>query len=163
MKMQRIAQISIPLFLVYLALTGNVTLSNLVVGMLVSIGVSLLMPKGEMPPFAWNRIPQFVWAGIRYMFVVAWDVIRGGIGTARIVLDPKLPLKLGIIAIPSGSKTELGTALSAHAITLSPGEMVVAMDDNGVMYVHCLNVDDSSHYVTKAQSLRQNLLSRMFE
>jgi multicomponent Na+:H+ antiporter subunit E len=100
---------------------------------------------------------------VRYLFVVASDVVKGGIATARIVLDPKLPLNSGIIAIPSGSRSELGTALSAHAITLSPGEMVVAIDDQGVMYTHCLNVDDSEKMVADAQSLRKNLLSRMFE
>ncbi len=159
----RLIQIALPLFIVYLALTGNVTVPNLAVGLLVSIGIALLLPRIELPPFSVQRLPGFLWAGIRYFFVVAWDVIRGAYSTARIVLDPKLPLNAGIIAIPSGTKTELGTALSAHAITLSPGEMVIAIDDDGVMYTHCLNVDDSARFVQEAQSLRQNLLSKMFE
>lgn len=158
-----ILQLSIPLFVVYLALTGNLTLPNLVVGALSAVGISLLMPKMELPPFSLLRLPAFVWASIHYVFVVAWDVIRGAYATARIVLDPKLPLNAGIIAIPSGSKTELGTALSAHAITLSPGEMVIAIDDDGVMYTHCLNIDNSSRFVEEAQAMRKTLLSRMFE
>lgn len=161
--MSRMIQISIPLFIVYLALTGNAEPANLVVGALVAIGVALLRPKMDLQFIALQRLPQFVWAGIRYFFVVASDVVRGGISTARIVLDPKLPLNPGIIAIPSGSKSELGTALSAHSISLSPGEMVVAIDDQGVMYTHCLNVDESEKFVTEAQALRQNLLSKMFE
>ncbi len=159
----RLFQISFPLFIVYLALTGNVTIPNLVVGVFVATGISLLLPKIELPPFSFQRLPGFLWAGIRYFFVVAWDVIRGAYSTARIVLDPKLPLNAGILAIPSGTKTELGTALSAHAITLSPGEMVIAIDDEGIMYTHCLDVDDSARFVQEAQSLRQNLLSKMFE
>lgn len=162
-ELRRIVQLSIPLFVVYLALTGNVTLPNLAVGLLAAVVISLLMPKMELPPFSLSRLPGFVWAAIRYIFVVAWDVIRGAYGTARIVLDPKMPLNVGIIAIPSGSKTELGTALSAHAITLSPGEMVIAIDEDGVMYTHCLNVDDSARFVENAQTMRKNLLSKMFE
>ncbi|MBM4428063.1 MAG: hypothetical protein FJ031_12625, partial [Chloroflexi bacterium] len=50
-----------------------------------------------------------------------------------------------------------------HAITLSPGELVVAIDAEGVMYTHCLNVDDSQRFIDKAQSMRKNLLSKMFE
>ena len=161
--MTRIINISIPLFLVYLALSGNVQPSNLIIGALISVGVALLMPKRDLQFISLKRLPQFLWAGIRYLFVVAWDVIRGGISTARIVLDPKLPLNPGIIAIPSGSRSELGTALSAHSITLSPGELVVVMDDEGLMYTHCLNVDESGKYVEQAQSLRRNLLSKMFE
>lgn len=158
-----ILQLSIPLLIVYLALTGNISLPNLVVGALAAAGISLLMPKMELPPFSFLRLPAFVWAAIRYVFVVARDVIYGAYATARIVLDPKLPLNVGIIAIPSGSKTELGTALSAHAITLSPGEMVIAIDDDGVMYTHCLNVDNSSRFVEEAQAMRKTLLSQMFE
>jgi len=161
--MKRLIQLSIPLFLVYLALTGNLEIANIVTGAVVALIVSLLIPRTELPPFTLQRIPGILLAGLGYIAVVAWDVIRGGISTARIVLDPNLPLNPGIIAIPSGSKSELGTALSAHAITLSPGEMVVAIDDDGVMYTHCLNVDDSQRFIDKAQSMRKNLLSKMFE
>lgn len=161
--MSQMFQVSVPLFIVYLALTGNAEPANLVVGALVAVGISLLRPKMNLPLMNLKRLPQFLWAGIRYLFVVAWDVVRGGISTARIVLDPNLPLNPGIIAIPSGTQSELGTALSAHAITLSPGEMVVAIDDEGIMYTHCLNVDNSEHMVADAQKLRKNLLSRMFE
>jgi multicomponent Na+:H+ antiporter subunit E len=159
----RTFQLSLPLFLVYLALTGNLAPANLVMGALVSLGISALLPKAGLPPFSFQRLPGFLWATVRYLFIVASDVVKGGITTARIVLDPNLPLNSGIIAIPSGSRSELGTALSAHAITLSPGEMVVAIDDQGVMYTHCLNVGDSEKMVTDAQTLRKNLLSRMFE
>jgi multicomponent Na+:H+ antiporter subunit E len=161
--MKRLIQLSIPLFIVYLALTANLEFSNLVAGLLVALLLSLLIPHAELPPFSLARIPGFILAGIGYIGVVAWDVLRGGYSTARIVLDPSLPLNPGIIAIPSGSKSELGTALSAHAITLSPGELVVAIDDEGVMYTHCLNVDDSERFIDKAQSMRKNLLSKMFE
>lgn len=159
----RIVQLSIPLFLAYLALTGNATPANLALGALVAVGLSLLLPTFDLPPFSLARLPGFLWAAIRYLFVVAWDVVKGAYSTARIVLDPQLPLNTGIIAIPSGSRSELGTALSAHAITLSPGEMVIAIDDDGVMYTHCLNVDDSARFVAEAQALRKNLLSKMFE
>jgi multicomponent Na+:H+ antiporter subunit E len=161
--MKRVIQLMLPLFVVYLALTSNLEFSNIVVGIIISILLSLLIPRAGLPPFSLARIPAFIAAGIGYIFVVVWDVIRGGISTARIVLDPSLPLNPGIIAIPSGSKSELGTALSAHAITLSPGELVVAIDEEGVMYTHCLNVDDSQRFIDNAQSMRKNLLSKMFE
>ena len=160
--MQRI-WITLILFVVYLVLSGNITVPNLVVGVLIALGISRLLPPRKGATFNWKRIPSFVWALFRYIFVVIWDVLKGGITTARIVLSPKMPLKTGIIAIPSGSKSELGTALSAHATTLSPGELVVEMDAEGTMYTHCLNVDNSEVYMADAQALRNNLLQDMFE
>jgi multisubunit Na+/H+ antiporter MnhE subunit len=160
--MRRI-QIAIPLFLVYLILSGNTTFPNVVVGTLIALGVSALLPGRYEAAFSWKRIPAFLWAMVRYVFVVLWDILKGGVATARIVLSFKMPLKTGIIAIPSGSKTELGTALSAHAITLSPGELVVEMDEEGNMYTHCLDVDKSEVYVAEAQALRRNLLRDIFK
>jgi multicomponent Na+:H+ antiporter subunit E len=91
------------------------------------------------------------------------DVVLGGISTARLVLDPKLPLKSGIIAIPTGSKSELGTAFSAHAITLSPGELVIEMDSDGIMYTHCLDVESTAAAADEAQAKRHKLLSSLFD
>ncbi len=151
------------MFVIYLMLTGNVSLSNLVLGLIVSAGISLLMPKDTPMLVRIDRLPRYLWAGIRYTFIVIRDVVLGGISTARIVLDPKLPLKSGIVAIPYGSQSELGTAFSAHAITLSPGELVIEMDSDGVMYTHCLNVDATAAAAEEGQAARRKLLDAMFD
>jgi multicomponent Na+:H+ antiporter subunit E len=78
------------------------------------------------------------------------------------VLNPRLPLRQGIIAIPSGCQSELGTALSAHAITLTPGEMVVEIDADGVMYTHALDVSAAETAVLDAQTQRRDLLAKIF-
>lgn len=159
----RFASSTIVLFIVYLMLTGNIEPANIVVGLLVAMGISLLTPRDVPVLFPLGRLPQFTWAAIRYIFIVIRDVILGGISTARIVLNPKLPLKSGIIAIPYGSQSELGTAFSAHAITLSPGELVIEMDSDGMMYTHCLDVEATAAGADETQAKRRKLLSSMFE
>ena len=151
------------MFVIYLMLTGNVSLSNLVLGLIVAAIISLLMPKETPMLVRIDRLPRYLWAGIRYVFIVIWDVIRGGISTARIVLDPKLPLNSGIVAIPYGKKSELGSAFSAHAITLSPGELVIEIDSDGNMYTHCLNVDETLAAAETGQAKRTALLNAMFD
>ena len=84
-----------------------------------------------------------------------------GLVAARLVLDPALPVKPGIVAIPSGCDSELATALSAHAITLAPGEMVVEIGEGGVMYTHALDATLASEYVDEAQRLRLDLLRKV--
>jgi multicomponent Na+:H+ antiporter subunit E len=56
----------------------------------------------------------------------------------------------------------MGTALSAHAITLAPGEMVVEIDERGVMYTSCLDKTNSEKYTEDAQRMRKNLLQKIF-
>lgn len=151
----------IGVWLVYLALTENLELSNLVLGLLVAAGLTRLMqpPRAE---FALRRLPRAVVAIGRYLSVVILDVVRSGIGAARIVLDPALPIKPGIITIPSGIDSELATALSAHAITLAPGEMVVEIGDDGTMYTHALDATRAAEYVADAQEMRRALLREIF-
>jgi multicomponent Na+:H+ antiporter subunit E len=149
------------LWLVYLALTANLELSNLILGLLIAAGLTRLLrpPRGS---FELRRLPVALLALGRYLFVVALDAIKSGLVAARLVLDPALPVKPGIVAIPSGCDSELATALSAHAITLAPGEMVVEIGEGGVMYTHTLDATQAADYVAEAQSLRSDLLRKIF-
>lgn len=148
------------LLVVYLALTGNLQLSNFVVGTLVAAAASLLLrPKPGRVDV--RRIPGAAWATLRYLAILIRDIISSGLTVARIVLDPALPIRPGIIAIPSGCKSELATALSAHALTITPGELVIGIGPQGVMYTHCLDATHSAEYAAEAQALRRDLLSKI--
>jgi len=149
------------LWLVYLALTGNLELSNLLLGLLIAVGLTALLrpPRGT---FELRQLPGALLALIRYLVIVIRDAIKSGLFAARLVLDPELPIKPGIITIPSGCASELATALSAHAITLAPGEMVVEIGEGGVMYTHALDATQAAEYVEQAQDMRRDLLRKIF-
>ena len=149
------------LWLVYVALTGNLEWSNLVLGLLIAIGVTVLLqpPRGA---YQLRQLPAAVFALVRYLFLVILNAVKSGLVVARLVLDPALPVKQGIIAIPAGCDSELATALSAHAITLAPGEMVIEIGEGGVMYTHALDATLASEYVDEAQRLRIDLLRKIF-
>jgi multicomponent Na+:H+ antiporter subunit E len=151
----------IGLWLVYLALTANLEAANLVLGLLIAVGLTWLLQPNPLR-IELRRLPSALLALGRYAIVVAWDVVKSGLGVARLLLDPALPIKPGIITIPSGCESELATALSAHAITLAPGEMVIEIGEDGMMYVHALDATRSAEYVAEAQRLRSSLLRKIF-
>ena len=109
-----------------------------------------------------RRLPAAAWAVVRYIAILAADVVKSGVDVARIVLDPALPIRPGIIAIETGCDSEWGTALSAHAISITPGELVIGVDRGGVLYTHCLDATRSAEYAAEAQEMRSNLLSKIF-
>lgn len=149
------------LLILYLAITGNLQISNIVLGTVVAtIATLLLRPRPDSIDL--HRLPSAAWALLRYISILAVDVVRSGINVARIVLDPALPIRPGIIAIPSGCDSELGVALSAHAITITPGEMVIGIDEQGVLYTHCLDATHAAEYAAQAQAMRRDLLSKIF-
>jgi multicomponent Na+:H+ antiporter subunit E len=149
------------LWVVYVALTANWEVGNLVLGLLIAVGLTLLL-RPEPRTIDPRRLPTAFLALMRYLIVVIYDMFASGLRVARILLDPALPIKPGIIAIPTGCASELATALSAHSITLAPGEMVIEIDEPGVMYVHALDATRAEEYVAGAQQLRQDLLRRIF-
>ena len=148
------------LTLVYLALTANLEPLNILVGLLVGTIVTFLIPANETE-FHPSRWLSFIWALIRYIILMAWDLIVSGVQVARIVLSPKMPINPGIIAIPSKTDSDLATALSAHEITLTPGEFVVEIDEEGVMYTHVLNLEQAEQFAEEAQEKRRTLLEKM--
>ena len=148
--------------LVYLALTMSLAINNIIVGLLIGIGVALFT-KPERTHVPLSRLPRGIYTFFVYTALLILDVIRSGINVARIVLDPKLPIRPGVVAIKSGSKTELGTALSAHAITITPGEMVIEIGDDGTMYTHCLDVVSSGAGADAAQAKRREMLEKIFD
>ena len=151
----------IPVCLLYLMLTANWALNNVVVG-LVLAGIVIWLAGPAKRPFAWRRLPDALLATLLYLGRLLWELLVSGVQVARIVLSPSLPIKPGIIAIPSQCESDLGVALSAHAITLTPGEMVVEIDERRVMYTHVLDASDADERVAEAQQVRRDLLSRIF-
>ena len=149
------------LWLVYLALTANLELANLVLGLLIAAGLTALL-RPPRATFDLRRLPAAVFALGRYLFLVILNAAKSGLVVARLVLDPALPVNQGIIAIPTGCDSELATALSAHAITLAPGEMVIEIGEGGVMYTHALDATQATEYVAEAQRLRLELLRKIF-
>ena len=150
------------LTLIYLLLTSNLEWLNVIAGLVVAMGITLLL-RPQLKPISWHRAPQALLAMIQYLGIMVYDILKGGLIVAKSVWSRNLDIQPSIIAIPSGCDSELSTALSAHAISISPGELVVEIDDNGVMYTHVLDVTHSAEYQEQAQQMRSELLSKIIE
>ena len=145
---------------VYLALTSNLALNNIVLGVVVSALIMLIL-RPPTRSVRWQQSPQAVLAAIRYGFVLIYDLVISGVQVARLVLDPNLPLQQGNIAIPTECESETARALSAHAITVTPGEMVVEMDRQGTMYTHVLDASHAEEDIAEAQAMRDEMLAKI--
>jgi multisubunit Na+/H+ antiporter MnhE subunit len=155
------ARLILTLLFIYLLLTGNAYPGNLLLGLLLAVGLVLLIR-----PTHRSINPRNLWrmtrAVIRYLGLLLWDIALNAWWVTLVVFKRR-PFNPGIIAIDSNCQTELGVALSAHAITASPGEMVVEIGDDGKMYTHCLDVTDKDKLMADAQALRRDLLDDIFD
>ena len=149
------------LALVYLALTSNLELSNIVVALLLGTGVVALVRPTTRPTMPRNFVRSAL-ALVRYVANLIHDLTVSGLEVARMVLSPSLPIRPGIIAIQAETETDRGLALSAHAVTLTPGEMVVEIGDDHVMYTHVLDATHAEEYIKEALALQRELLDEIF-
>lgn len=152
---------TILLWIIYLALTINFEFNNIVMGGVVSAGIVALM-RPKRASINIRRLPTALIATFKYVGILLIDMFLSGVQVASIVFNPRLPIQPGIIAIPSLSESELSEALSAHAITVTPGEIVIEIDEFGNMYTHCLIATESQKKAEDAQRLRINLLQKIF-
>ena len=92
------------------------------------------------------------------------DILLSSIDVARRVLDPTCPIDPEIVPVSTqdDENNSLIAGLSIHGITVTPGEMVVGYDeDEGVMYVHCLNGEASKPTLDPEQSRRLARIKRI--
>ena len=152
----------LPLILIYLALTANLEPINILLGaFLAGLAVYFVRPGRLFQNV--KHLPQAIWAMFRFMIQLIKDLIESGIIVAKIVLSPDLPIHPGIIRIKTGTLSEIGEALTAYAITLTPGEIVMEITDDDEFFVHCLDARHSEKYIHDAQVLYEGIVTKILE
>lgn len=78
---------------------------------------------------------------VGFGLLLLWEVFRSNMILAWYVIQPKLKLNPGIVAIPLDAETPLEITILATAITLTPGTISVDLgqkEGQRVLYVHNL-------------------------
>ena len=139
------------LVLVWNLLWGEFSWGNLLGGLLVAIAVLLFFP---LPPVTFGgrlRLGGLLAFGVR--FVV--ELVRASAHVARIAVQPGYIPRSAIIAARLRIPTDLNLALTAEALSLVPGTLIVEVDrEAGVLYVHVLDVHRPSDLDAAREQVR---------
>jgi multicomponent Na+:H+ antiporter subunit E len=163
MKRRTLTYMALPV--VWCLVSGEITLGSVLLGLL--FGVVVVAPFSQLyrldevvhPTGDWiSKIPK----KLKYVYVLIKEIIKANIVVAKIVMQPTIDIKPGIIAVPIRTKTNLGITGIANTITLTPGTLTVDIsDDKSILYVHSIDAtnpqgvrdsirDDLEHYVLEA-------------
>ncbi len=83
------------------------------------------------------------WAG-RFLLFLPWllkEILVANVNVAKIILSPSLPISPIMVVFRSTQKTDLGRALYANSITLTPGTISTGVEGDRVE-VHALTWKD---------------------
>lgn len=146
---------SLLISLTWLGLTRRYSIENFGLGLFLGFVLAFVAPQKTKIPAI--HIPMMIVTLLLYIIKLYIEVFKSGILLTRRVFARETGLNTGIIAIstqdPSGSDWVAG--LSAHAITATPGDMVVEFsEDEQIMYVHVLDMQASQGYLDPQQKAR---------
>ncbi len=73
--------------------------------------------------------------------VFAYSCGKASLQVFRMILNPDLPIKPGIVKIQSRLRNRLALTILANCITLTPGTLTVEATAEGELYIHWLTVE----------------------
>lgn len=74
-----------------------------------------------------------------YFGVFIWELVLANISVAKIVFRRKINIHPGIVKVRTKLKSKTGRLVLANSITLTPGTLVVDIEDD-ILYVHWIDV-----------------------
>jgi multisubunit Na+/H+ antiporter MnhE subunit len=115
-----------------------------------------VVPLGELPK-------RLFYAGVYLLLLIPYDIVRSNLDMARRIIRPQPDIRPGIVRVPIGSVSQATSALIAHAITMSPGEMVIDYSPDGrTIYVHLVDVAEATAREASFWRFYRLVLERMF-
>jgi multicomponent Na+:H+ antiporter subunit E len=147
----------IVLFGFWLLLSGLLDMMHLGFGLISSFLVALVShdllikdSKGIFPRLGIliRLIPFLGW--------LVYQIILANIQVARIVINPKMPIRPGIIKFRSNLKSDVAQATLANSITLTPGTMTLDIV-GGDFYIHCLAIKDEEKLLEEERGFERHV------
>ena len=132
----RIIISSVILFLLWLLLSGHFNSLLLSLGVLSCIFVAWLALKLELL----NPKSDTLWLTLKLPIFLPWffvEVVKSNLEVSWRILHPKLPISPTISTVPITQHNEVGKAVYANCITLTPGTYSLDINSD-VIEVHSL-------------------------
>ncbi len=128
--------------LVWMALTGDFSPENFLVGFLVgSLALWLSHPSAAGAPLVFYLARGWRWLKFGGFFL--GELVLASLRILWDILTPRHRMRPAIVAIPLDLQGEVAVTFLANLITLTPGTLSLDVSqDQRVLYVHAMYVDD---------------------
>ena len=154
----------IVLFLAWLSFSFSSSIETLLAGAFFAAASAGLLGNHFVTSFSKLLQPKrYLWA-ILYLFVFLWECVKANIDVAYRVLDPRLPIKPGIVRVKLSLKTDMAKTMLANSVTMTPGTITVDIIDDAI-FIHWIYVSstDPEIYTRKVCGRFEKYIRRIFE
>lgn len=129
------------LTVVWVLLWGTFSVANVLSGIVLALVVTNLLPLPTV------RLGGRLHVGAALVFAVSFavDLVRASCQVALLALRPGEAPSSSIVAVRLRTGSELHLALTAQAVSLTPGSLVVELDPRrSIIYAHVLDAPDDA-------------------
>lgn len=150
------------MYLMYLILwiiyNGDFTLEILLFGLVIAAAVFAFTCKFMGHSLKRElRMYRKAFEMLRYICVLLVEIVKANFTVIHMILSEEEEVEPTLVSFTSDMKTNMGKALLANAITLTPGTITVMLEDSEYV-VHCLDKSlaegmDSSVLVQRLKEL----------
>jgi multicomponent Na+:H+ antiporter subunit E len=125
------------LVLVWLLLWGTISVANVLSGLVVALLITLLLPLPAVPVQGKVHPLSLLWLALN----VAWWLVESSTQVAWLALRPGRPPLSAVLRARLALKSDLVLALGVNIMNLTPGTIVLEIDQTRrLVYVHVLDV-----------------------
>lgn len=126
-------------FFTWLLLTWSFDWQEVVVGLIVSVVISVIFRKYYKISFNKNFIAGVFKFFFVYVPVFIWEMFKANVDVASRALLPGKNVKPGFVKVKTELKGEVAKLTLANSITLTPGTITMDIVDDE-LYVHWIDV-----------------------
>lgn len=136
-RVHRILVTAAALFVLWLLLSGHYT--ALIVGLGAASCLAVAVLAWRLGTLETNgRSFAFLLRLLLYLPWLVREITMSNIEVAKLVLDPRLPIRPQVIRVRASQRSPLGLATFANSITLTPGTLSMDADVEGEILVHAI-------------------------
>jgi multicomponent K+:H+ antiporter subunit E len=152
---------TIVLFAIWLLLNDSMTPGQIVLGLAMTITVSL----ATAAMLRSRAHPGHLLVAVKLMFVVLLDITRSNIPVARIIFgSAKARSNSGFMQIPIDMRDPYGLATLACIVTATPGTIWAGLEPDGTaLTIHVLDLQDEEAWVRTIKDRYERPLMEIFE
>jgi len=147
---------SVLLFILWLILTVNFQMANILIGLVVSSAIALVYVK-LFSKIKFEMINPY-WLFI-YILVLMKNLIMSNIQITKRTLSVDMRLAPAIIAVKTDLKSDWKKLLLANSITLTPGTLTLDVKDN-ILYIHVIEYRDESDKINITKEF-ENIIAKI--
>ncbi len=145
------------LVLIWMALWGSASLIVILIGLVVSALILLVFPL----PTMMFRFGLHPWRALVLVATFLWDVVVASIQVGWLAIRPRAP-KPQVTTVQLASDSDLLEALTALAVSLVPGSLIVDADsETRTLTIHVLDAENRSMTEFADQVLAQERRIRL--